>query len=198
MCRTPPPTIGPIPGWIAATRGWSAVPPCRVARGGRWPALGENVSLTTWCAGTGPAWAERRTDLDVEGKLMVEVVALWVPLDPSGRPTRLGPGFYDVYGEAVSGRKVSGRVPAAAPVPAEARMLPWPIRRADLDVVGHVNNAALWASLAEVVGETVGSAVLTHHGPVESSQTVTLATTPGRMWLVADGEVRVSAEFSTT
>ena len=155
-----------------------------------WPALGEIVTLTTWCAGTGPAWAERRTDLAIEGKLMVEAVALWVPLDPSGRPMRLGEGFYAVYGEAVAGRKVSGRVPAAPPVPAEARVHPWPIRRTDLDVVGHVNNAAVWAALTEVVGESVASAALTHHGPVESGQAVTLATAPGRMWLVADGEVR--------
>ena len=40
----------------------------RVAEGGRWPALGENVTLTTWFGGTGPAWAERRTDLEVDGR----------------------------------------------------------------------------------------------------------------------------------
>src|SRR4029077_13755521 len=65
----------------------------RVADGGRWPALGDQVAVTTWCGGAGPAWAERRTDLEVDGTLMVEAVALWVPLDPSGRPVRLGQEF---------------------------------------------------------------------------------------------------------
>ena len=167
----------------------------RVADGGRWPELAEMVVLTTWCGGAGPAWAERRTDLEVDGALMVEAVALWVPLDTSGRPMRLRKEFHTVYGEAVAGRRVPGRV-HGAPVPADATTRPWPIRLADLDVVGHVNNAAVWAAVAEVVGGPVTSAALTHHGPVEHGHAVTLATKPGRMWLTADAEVKASAEFS--
>jgi len=166
-----------------------------VAAGGRWPALGEFVCLTTWCGGAGAAWAERRTDLEVEGRVMVEAVALWVSLDGSGRPSRLNKAFHDVYGEAVAGRRVSGRVPAA-PVPADATTQPWPVRRADLDVVGHVNNAAVWAAVTEIVRGPVASAALTHHGPVEDGHALTLATKPGRLWLIADSEVRVSAEFT--
>ena len=86
----------------------------RTAEGGRWPALGEQVALTTWCSGAGAAWAERRTDLELDGALMLQAVALWVSLDRSGRPLRLGQEFRDVYGEAMAGRRVSGRVPVAA------------------------------------------------------------------------------------
>jgi acyl-ACP thioesterase len=167
----------------------------RVAGGGRWPALGETVCLTTWCGGAGAAWAERRTDLEVDGRPMVEAVALWVSLDASGRPSRLSKEFHDVYGGAVAGRRVSGRVPPA-PVPTDATTQPWPVRRADLDVVGHVNNAAVWAAVTEVVRGPVASAALTHHAPVEGGHALTLATKPGRLWLVADSEVRVSAEFT--
>lgn len=167
----------------------------RVAEGGRWPALGDRVALTTWCGGMGPAWAERRTDLEVDGTVMVETVALWVPLDPAGRPVRLGPEFHTVYGEAARGRRVSGRIPAASPV-TDAHEWPWSIRRADLDIVGHVNNAAVWAAVTEVARGPVAFAALSHHGPVEDGSVVTLLTAPGRMWLMSDGEVRVSAEFS--
>ena len=166
----------------------------RVVPSGRSPELGELVRLVTWCAGTGPAWAERRTDVEVDGAVMVEAVALWVLLDPSGRPLRLGQGFHDVYGEATGGRRVSGRV-AAAPVPADAAARPWPIRKSDLDVVGHVNNAAVWAALTEVATAPVATATVTHHGPVERDQQVNLATRAGRMWLTAGTEVAVSAEF---
>ncbi len=62
----------------------------QVAGGGRWPALGEDVDLTTWCGGTGPAWAERRTDLEANGVPIIETVALWVPLDT--RDARCGSG----------------------------------------------------------------------------------------------------------
>jgi acyl-ACP thioesterase len=165
-----------------------------VVPSGRSPELGELVSLVTWCAGTGPAWAERRTDVEVAGDVMVEAVALWVLLDPSGRPLRLGQGFHDVYGEATGGRRVSGRI-AAVPVPADAATRPWPIRRADLDVVGHVNNAAVWAALTEVATGPVATATVTHHGPVEDDHHVNLVTRAGRMWLITGTEVAVSAEF---
>ena len=167
----------------------------RLADGGRWPALGEMATLTTWCSGAGPAWAERRTDIELDDRLMVEAVALWVPLDSSGHPLRLGKDFYAVYGDAVAGRRVSGRVQAAS-VPKDATTRPWPLRRTDIDVVGHVNNAAVWAAVTEVVVGPVHSVALTHHGPVENGHAVSLATKPGRMWLVVGEKVRVSAEFS--
>jgi acyl-ACP thioesterase len=166
-----------------------------VAEGGRWPELGEKITVTTWCSGIGPAWAERRTDFEADDGLLVRAVALWVSLDPSGRPLRLKQAFQDIYGEAAGGRRVSGRV-AAAPTHVAAPTRPWHIRRADLDVVGHVNNAAVWAAVTEVAIGTVSSAALTHHGPVESGRTTKLATEPGRLWIISGGEVKVSAEFA--
>jgi acyl-ACP thioesterase len=166
----------------------------QVAAGGRWPSLGEDVGLSTWCGGTGPAWAERRTDLEVDGALMVQTVALWVPLDPAGRPLRVSQEFHDVYGEAAAGRRVTGRVPAP-PVLTLATAQPWPVRRADLDILGHVNNAAVWAAVTEVAPGPVASAALTHHGPLDRDHGVALLAEPGRMGLVSDDELRVSAEF---
>jgi acyl-ACP thioesterase len=166
----------------------------RVADGGRWPELGERVTLVTWCAGTGPAWAERRTDLEVNGSVVVQAVALWVLLDSSGRPLRIGQAFQEVYGQSAGGRRVSGRI-TAVPVPDRAKSRPWPIRRADLDVVGHVNNAAVWAAVTEVANGEVTMAAVTHHGPVEGDHEVSVITQRGRMWLTTDSEVVVSAEF---
>ena len=167
----------------------------RLAPGGSWPTLGTTVAATTWCSGIGAAWAERRTDLEVDGTVQVGTESLWVPLDGTGRPRRIGPGFRDVYGEAAGGRKVSGRI-VPAEVPDGADRSPWPLRRVDLDVAGHVNNAASWTALVEAAsGVPVVSAALTHHGPVEWGEPVTLAAVPGRLWLCAGGSVRVSAEY---
>jgi acyl-ACP thioesterase len=166
----------------------------RIAGSGRWPSLYEDVALVTWCGGTGAAWAERRTDVEIDGVVLLETVALWVPVDARGRPMRIDRSFHDLYGEASDGRRVSGRVPAA-PTPASPEVAAWPIRRADLDVVGHVNNAAIWAALVEVSGATVSRASLTHHGPVEDGHVVSLLSEPGRMWLTTDDMIRVSAEY---
>ena len=66
--------------WVVRRTAW------RVAPGGRWPLLGEMLTMTTWCSGTGAAWAERRTDLSHGEETLIEAVALWVPVDLSGRP----------------------------------------------------------------------------------------------------------------
>jgi acyl-ACP thioesterase len=166
----------------------------RLGAGGRWPTLGEPVTATTWCSGIGAAWAERRSDLAVDGVVLVETESLWVPLD-SVRPRRISAEFRRVYGEAAGGRKVSGRV-AAPDVPADAERRPWPLRRVDLDVAGHVNNAASWTALVEVADGPVASAVLTHHGPLEWDDPVTLARAEGRLWLLNGDRVQVSGEFT--
>ena len=168
----------------------------RLADGAVWPTLGCPVSVTTWCSGIGAAWAERRTDLAVAGGVRVQTEALWVPLDGAGRPRRIGADFRRAYGEAAAGRKVSGRVTPAG-VSAGAVRRWWPLRRVDLDVAGHVNNAASWAALVEAAsGQAVSSAVLTHHLPVEWGHQVTLATAPGHLWLLDGDMLLVSAEYA--
>src|SRR6202790_123913 len=45
---------------------------------GALPAFRDEVTLTTFCSGTGSRWAERRTTLHAGGEVRVEAVALWV------------------------------------------------------------------------------------------------------------------------
>lgn len=166
----------------------------RIAHSGRWPRFKERLTLTTWCGGYGAAWAERRTDISASGILLLQAVAIWVPIDPSGHPVRIRPNFFDVYGEQIRLRKVSGRVGKSI-VAENAVMRPWPLRRADLDIVGHVNNAAVWQAVSEVVSAPAREIIVTHYGPVENGHEVTLATAPGALWLLVDGTVRVAVEI---
>jgi acyl-ACP thioesterase len=153
------------------------------------------VTLTTWCSGTGAAWAERRTDISVNGNIAVETAGLWVPVNAGGLPTRLGPDFVELYGVSAQGRKVSGRI-AKATLPTFKNQKPWPIRRADLDVVGHVNNAALWSILSEVVSGSLSWAELTHHDAVALEDELELAWDEKSFWLSNGSQVKVSAEFA--
>ncbi len=167
----------------------------RLVEGAAWPRYLNRVTLTTWCGGTGPAWAERRTNFEVNGKVVLEAAALWVPTDPSGRPVRVRESFFEVYGQAARSRKVSGRV-AATSIPEGAATRAWPLRAADLDLVGHVNNAALWQALSEVVRPPMRRAVVTHHRAIERDDRVTLAAAPSAMWLNVEGVVAVSARYA--
>lgn len=159
--------------------------------GSSWPRYLDWVTSVTWCAGIGAAWAERRTNIYVGDELVIEAASLWVPIDHRGFPQRIPASFLDVYGEAMAGRKVSGRV-RSADVPAEALCRPFPIRDADLDVIGHVNNAALWQAFAEFSPLPVSYAEIVHHAPVERYHDVQLVTTELEMWLETDGAVAVS------
>lgn len=165
--------------------------------GGTWPVLGALVELRTFCSGTGAAWAERRTDVLVQGQTVLQSAALWVPVDPSGRPRRVSAVFHEVYGEAAAGRKVPGRVPGPPEPSDAARVQPWPIRRSDLDVVGHVNNAVAWEAIVEVAGGVVDEAMVTHFGPLHYEQEVLLVDEPGQLWLMVDGEAAVTATWSS-
>jgi acyl-ACP thioesterase len=167
----------------------------RLADGARWPTLGEWVTLTTWCGGTGAAWAERRTNIALSDEVMVETASLWVPVNASGQPQRLPSYFLDLYGVAARGRRISGKVTLSSP-PSDAARRPWPLRRSDVDIVDHVNNAAIWQAAYEAIDGPVREATLTFHGPVLLSDAITMFTVPGKLWLVIDGAVSVSGDFA--
>lgn len=71
----------------------------------------------------------------------------------------------------------------------------WPLRAADIDLLGHVNNAALWQAVSEVVQTPIGAASVTHHQVVERDDEVVLAHEPGALWLVVGDTVKVSATY---
>jgi acyl-ACP thioesterase len=167
----------------------------RHVEGARWPRYIDDITLTTWCGGVGAAWAERRTNFNFNGELLLEVAALWVPTDLSGHPVRIRQDFYDVYGEACRGRKISGRV-TIPEIPIDATYRPWPLRVADFDIIGHVNNAAAWLAVSEVVAAPVRYVSVTHHLALERGDNVTLAQSPGQLWLLVDDVIRVSVEYA--
>lgn len=169
--------------WLARRTSLRAVGP--------WPTVYDRLRLTTFCAGVGAAWAERRTNVYVDDRLVIEAASLWVPVDPRGFPVRIPAMFHEIFGEAMNGRRVSGRVPLLTPPP-DAPRRPWHLRRADLDIIGHVNNAAVWQAVAEVFDAPVAAVDVIHHGPLEEGHEVELVTSDGSLWLLVDGQVRVA------
>ncbi len=127
------------PGWVVRSTVVDELVPAR---------LGDELSFETFCSGLGGRWAERRLTVRRDGGAHYEVATLWVCIDPvSGRPHRLTDQFNAFYGEAAGDRKVSARQvnPAIGHDVDRGRCRPWQVRRVDLDVYGHVNNAAYWA-----------------------------------------------------
>jgi acyl-ACP thioesterase len=110
------------------------------------------VELATWCSGLAPVAAGRRTSLVGDRGGRVEVDSAWVHLGPDARPARLDDTF-GVYAGAAGGRRVSTRLELPDP-PTGAPRLPWPLRATDVDLLGHVNNAAYWQAVEHVLART--------------------------------------------
>ncbi len=166
------------------------------------PRYGDDVELTTFCSGTGGRWAERRTTFAVEGSSVAEAVAIWVYVDRAGRPAPLGEWFFDHYGAAAAGRRVSGRLSLPHP-PVDVHVRAWPVRASDFDLLGHVNNAAYWYAVEDELARFAPthapvSAELEHRVAIEPGDAVELRSTVDddvlSVWLTTDGETRSAAQ----
>ena len=173
----------------------------------RAPVWREDVELATWCGGTGGRWAGRRLTTEGSRGGHVEVDTLWVHIDvATGTPLRLPPRFVAAYAEAAQGRRISSRLWLGGP-PGDADVRAWPLRAVDIDLLGHVNNAAYWAAVEDVAREADGSAgpplwqpyrAVIEYGPgIEPGDPVELRVerAPQRLsvWFTVDGAVRAAA-----
>jgi len=160
-----------------------------------WPAvLNERIELTTFCTGFGRSWAERRTSVRGVDGAEIDGVSLWVQIDvESGRPARLTDEFVEVYGEAAAGRTVSSKFSLERAPSSDAAPVTNPFRATDLDVFGHLNNAAQWA-LADVLMQEhglprpgVGEIEFVTASQVEGDALVDVTDAGFDAWYRADG-----------
>ena len=173
---------------------------------GQVPLLGEKLTLTTFCSGTGRSWAERRTTIRTDRGGLVEAVSLWVQVDAvTGRISALGDEFHLIYGDAAGGRRVSARLSLPG-LAADAESRPWAIRAVDLDVLGHVNNAAQWAILEEALidvrSDRNGVAEIEYLAPVDAADSPAALHLAGSgectVWLVAHDDLCTIARWTPT
>lgn len=153
------------------------------------PKFEEWVDLATWCSGYGGRWAERRTQLHGDQGAHAEGCTIWVHVDgETGRPAALPEAFFDTWGASAGQRKISARTTLPSAWPEDVHDDPWPVRFADLDVLGHVNNAAQWMAVEEAldragVDREACRAELEHGPGVERATEVRLR------WQAVDGGV---------
>ncbi len=175
------------------------------------PAFRDVLDLATFCSGTGPCWAERRTSVTAGSVPVAEAVALWVFADRAGgRPLPLPGDFFDAYGEAAGGRRVRSRLGHPRPG-SHAQSRRWQLRARDLDLLDHVNNARALEAVQDEVAlrrpdDRIVHASVEFRGALEYGADVELRSEVrpldgGRaelaLWLVTDDEVRMSAIVTT-
>ena len=167
----------------------------------RTPRFRADLTLSTWCSGVGARWAERRSDVFLGELGCIDAVGLWVHVDPvRGVPVALPAGFDEWWGTAANGRRVRPTLWHPAPT-ADARVEPWPLRVTDLDVIGHVNNAAYWAPVEEELAHRgnprVTAAEVEFRAGLDGDERVEIRTAEAdggfMQWCCVGEDVRASA-----
>jgi acyl-ACP thioesterase len=139
-----------------------------------------SVELATWCSGLAPSAAGRRTSLRGDAGGQVEVDSAWIHLGTDGRPARLDDRF-GIYRRAAGGRRVMTRLTLPNP-PADSCRKTWQLRTADVDVMGHLNNAIHWAAVEELLPasgvdpRSPFQAVVEYRRPIDLGDELALAT----------------------
>jgi acyl-ACP thioesterase len=167
----------------------------------RFPRFGEHLELATFCSGIGRMWAERRTSISGDEAGEVELVSLWVHLDPeSGRPTPITEAELAAWGESAGGRKVTARLRHPAPEN-HNHGVPWRFRRTECDLADHINNAAYLQPLEEELleeerleGDELESidVEIEYRSPTQAGEKLVLRR-GARRWIVSsEGETHAS------
>jgi acyl-ACP thioesterase len=166
------------------------------------------ATLSTWASGSGSHWAARRTSIAGDAGGRSEAESLWVLIDrASSRLARLPATFERLYGPSTGGRKVSAKLQLAPEPPRSATEVAWPLRAADIDTLGHANNAVYWAAIESVLamapngtGATAAPrlrGVVEYRRPVDLTSELVLAIEGGHseinVWFIDGGETAAVA-----
>jgi acyl-ACP thioesterase len=169
------------------------------------------VALSTWASGSGSHWAARRTSIAGNAGGGCEAESIWVLIDrATSRLARLPARFDEVYGPSTGGRKVSARLELAPEPALDSTRVAWPLRVADIDTLGHANNAVYWAAIETAIAVTADGAgatappglrgVLEYRRPVDLTSELALAIVGGHaevhVWFVDGGATAACAEVA--
>jgi acyl-ACP thioesterase len=92
---------------------------------------------------------------------------------------------------------VSARLTLPDP-PADATWGRWPLRRTDVDLLGHVNNAAYFHAVEEVrAGRPVRRATIEYRQAISGDAPVDLAISGETLWLAQGGAVCAASRVET-
>jgi acyl-ACP thioesterase len=168
-----------------------------------YPALGDTVTLRTYCSAIGPRWAERTTTLAAQDGDVIQAKALWVAVARhTGAPAPLSERFHGVYGPSAQGQRASARLFHPAPG-ADLTRRPWPLRASDFDSARHVNNSVHWMAAEDVLADPdwlPGAAEIEYPRPILPGCEPALLTatwTAGLdLWLAAGSDVLASIRLS--
>jgi acyl-CoA thioesterase FadM len=146
------------------------------------PRINEELDVEVACGGLARHWLEHRVRATGTRGAHVELSTSWALIDiATGRPSPLPDAIADGYADAVGRRPRP--VPRIPGPPADVERRPWPVRADDLDGNDHVNNAAYFSVVAEVL--EARPVTLPHRISILYRAELTWPSVPDLVWSAA-------------
>ncbi|KQU04092.1 hypothetical protein ASG56_11800 [Rhodococcus sp. Leaf7] len=182
-----------------------------VIRPSVWP---ERISLRRWCSGLSTRWSNMRVDITGDKGADIRTEGFWISISStSGMPTRISDEGLTLLTRTAEETRLKWKQWLRDPAPEESPTdIFFPLRITDIDAFNHVNNAAYWQAVEEVLaraesstpGEITGGphrAVIEYLSPIMAPDHVTLrwrrhlvdGAEAVTVWFMVDGAVRTIA-----
>jgi acyl-ACP thioesterase len=176
-----------------------------VRRPAVWP---DRIALHRWCSGLSTRWSNMRVDISSPKGALIETEAFWINISPTtGMPTRISDEGIGFLQRTTDEHRLKWKAWLTEPLPAPSSTdFEFPLRVTDIDAFNHVNNAAYWQAVEEVVADADDitsvphRAVIEYMSPILAREHVIIRQrregSTITIWFVVDEKVRTVARFS--
>lgn len=169
------------------------------------------LRLRRWCDALSTRWANVRVRLDDPGGdpdgPLIETAAFWIDVGPTGMPKRISDELFEHMAANAHDTRLRWRPWLPDDLPQQSGdVRAFPLRATDLDPFGHMNNAAYWHGVEEVVAthpdlqDGPHRAVIEHLQPITAGEPLELRTLrrgdEATVWLTVDHRTRAVARIT--
>ncbi|ADG99134.1 acyl-ACP thioesterase [Segniliparus rotundus DSM 44985] len=164
----------------------------------------ERLTLRRWCSGIGKFWCNVRIQVVGDKGSHFETEAFWINFNKETKgPARMCDDFVEKFGRATENhhlrwKPVLGQEPSASAV-----LSPWQLRATDIDQFRHVNNAAYWEAVEDLLSgsELLAGryrAIIEYISPVQPAEQIVLSSAvtdeEADIWFLVEGKAKAVAK----
>ncbi|OZD65564.1 hypothetical protein CH263_12990 [Rhodococcus sp. 06-1059B-a] len=168
----------------------------------------DRVHMRRWCSSMSTRWSNMRVNITTDKGASIETEGFWINISAStGMPTRISDEALALLARTTDEHRLRWKAWLTEPVPSPAHTdVQFPLRATDIDPFNHVNNAAYWHAVEELLVDHADllhaphRAVIEYLSPILAGDHVTIrhrfeggALT---VWFVVDDAVRSVAKVA--
>jgi acyl-ACP thioesterase len=168
-----------------------------------------DITFRRWCAALSTRWCNMRVQLEGSAGGRIETEGFWICMNKDTlTPSRFTDDCIKLFGSTTDNHRLRWRPWLTEPVDLasngqNSQVMPFPLRRTDIDLFEHVNNTVYWHGVHEILGQMPDlesapyRAVLEYRSPIKFGESVTIRSerqdNAMRMQFAVGDDVRAAA-----